>query len=198
MQGDGRMIENIASRLTTRLISNELVDEREREIYQYSIQLWIEKVLGVSVIICFAIIFRVLIETLLFLIFFAEIRKRAGGYHANSFLSCFVGSIVLYVGYVILIYPVLSQHLVFNGGLVIIASLIIFIIGAVNHPNMEWNELELKRTKLYARINVLVELVCVGLAIVFHMKVSYILFMSYGIILSASLLVLGKIIKQEV
>lgn len=192
------MTENIANILTMRLISNELIDKKDKEIYQYSIQVWIEKMLGILMIICLAVIFRVLVETLLFLLFFAEIRKRTGGYHTNSFLTCFIGSIGIYAGYVKLIYPLLNQYLVANISLVLIASIVIWIIGAVNHPNMEWNDMEYKRTKLYARINVLIELLCIGLAIMFHIKTSYILFMSYGIILSAILLVLGKIIKQEV
>lgn len=192
------MTEEIAKILTMRLISYELIEKKNKEMYQYSIQIWLERVIGILAIISLSAIFHVVLETLLFLVFFEKIRKHSGGYHANSFLSCMIGSISLYVGYVKILYPLLRQYIIASDIAVLISGLVIFVIGAVNHPNMGWNDSEFKRTKFCVRMYVILELLFVGLAILVHMKDSYILFMSYGIILSAVLLLLGKLVKQEV
>ena len=77
-------------------------------------------------------------------------------------------------------------------------AVIIFIIGAINHPNMDWSEKEHEDTKKIARIIVVIETVCIIGFCYLGMAKSYILYMSFGLMLSAVLLVLGKLMKQEV
>ena len=72
------------------------------------------------------------------------------------------------------------------------------IIGGVNHPNMDWSEEEYRENKRITRIVAITEMVCISVLFYFGMGKSYILYMSFGIMLSAVLLALGKIIKQEV
>ena len=98
--------------------------------------------------------------------------------------------------YVIFLY--LAKHMCINITLVIAATIIIEIIGAVNHPNMEWSRKEYENSQRIAKIIAVID--CGSILIFFFGKIetSYILYMSFGIILSAILLALGKIIGQEV
>lgn len=73
----------------------------------------------------------------MFVFYFSCIRKRAGGFHANSFIGCFIGTIGIYVVYSYLIFLFLTKHMCINITLVIAATIIIEIIGAVNHQI--WN-----------------------------------------------------------
>lgn len=77
-----------------------------------------------------------------------------------------------------------------------IAGLLILLIGAVNHPNMEWSKKEYENCKALARIAVIVELFIITSFLYLGMEKDYILFMSFGMILCAFLLALGKITKQ--
>ena len=82
--------------------------------------------------------------------------------------------------------------------MLLIAGVLIFIIGAVNHPNMDWNKEEYNASKMIARVVVLSEVCSITVLYLLGMAESYVLFMSFGLILSAFLLALGKITKQEV
>ena len=78
------------------------------------------------------------------------------------------------------------------------AFAIILTIGAVNHPNMHWDRKEYIMCKNTARMICVVE---VGIIIAFSLigiSYSYILFMSFGVILSAIMLLIAKFIRQEV
>lgn len=192
------MTEWVADKLTNRLIEYQLIDTTKREIYHYTIQVQVEKIIGMSAILILGLIFQFFFQTVLFLIFFFCIRKRSGGFHMNSFTGCFLGTIGVYVLYVVILYPVLLCFPVVNYVALILGLSVILLIGAVNHPNMEWNEMEYRMSKRYARIIAVLETICIGILICLSADFSYIFFMSYGVILSAALLALGKVIKQEV
>lgn len=135
------MTEWVADKLTNRLIEYQLIDKTKREIYHYTIQVQVEKIIGMSAILILGLIFQVFFQTVLFLIFFFCIRKRSGGFHMNSFTGCFLGTIGVYVLYVVILYPVLLCFPVVNYVALIFGLSVILLIGAVNHPNMEWNEM---------------------------------------------------------
>lgn len=192
------MTERIAEKVTERLLKYELIDKDNQDLYCYSVQVWLEKLIGFAVIFFLSILFKRVIETILFVIFLSAIRKRSGGFHANTYLMCFCGSIGLYVFYVLVVFPYLINHIKLNNIALIIAIGIILVIGSVNHPNMAWNEEEFRKSRRISRIIVIMEALCIFAAKCFRIPDDYVLFMSFGIILSAILLLLGKIIKQEV
>lgn len=66
------------------------------------------------------------------------------------------------------------------------------LIGAVNHPNMEWSKKKYEKSKALARIVVIVELFIITFFLYLEIEKDYILFMSFGMILCAFLLVLEK------
>ena len=75
----------------------------------------------------------------------------------------------------------------------LVSAMVIFVLGAVNHPGMDWNKEEFEENKKLARITVFVELLVVIALTYLGMAEKYILFMSFGMILCAILLTLGKI-----
>ena len=78
----------------------------------------------------------------------------------------------------------------------LMAFFVIFIIGTVNHPNVCFDESELKR---WTRIILIVETsVIIGGSVLGDMNRKYIMAMMLAIILCAVLMVLAKIIGQEV
>lgn len=192
------MTEHIASVLINSLCSDGLIEEKDKEIYHYSIQVLIEKIIGFSVIIILSIRWGMLLETILFLLCFSGIRKHTGGYHAKSFMGCLIISIGIYITYVKFIFQKLSSNIDTNMILLVIATMLILAIGAVNHPNMDWSKKEHSDSKMISRITVVIEVTCIIVFYFLGMEERYILFMSFGVILSAFLLVLGKIVGQEV
>ena len=196
--GGGRVSELMANMLTERLLINGLIRSYDKEIYHYSIQVLIEKIVGFLAILMISVKCEVLLETVLFVFCFSCIRGHTGGFHAKSFWGCFIGAIGIYIAYIKCFYPFLLRNMDINMLMLLIAGVLIFIIGAVNHPNMDWNKEEYNASKMIARVVVLSEVCSITVLYLLGMAESYVLFMSFGLILSAFLLALGKITKQEV
>lgn len=192
------MTERIAIMVSQRLLLYQLIQKEEQEWYQYCIQVRLERMLACLLIGLCAAFFHVLPETVLFLLSFFMIRRHAGGFHANSFAGCMIISAGVYLCYVMALYPFLLRHPVMNDGILLCSAIVILVVGAVNHPNMAWNEREYHRSKWYARMALLLDLLIFAGMRLIRIPESYCLFMSFGVILSAVFLVLGKIIKQEV
>lgn len=192
------MAEYLADLWVKTLLENGRIEEKDRAIYHYSVEVLIEKIMGMSLIILLSIWFGVLGETVLFLLFFSAVRRHAGGFHAETFEMCFLGTIGIYVVYAKLIYSFLAKHMNINIALTIIAWIVILVIGAVNHPNMGWSKREHDDSKYITRITACVEFASVIIFSYLEIEDSYILYMSFGLILSAFLLALGKVLRQEV
>lgn len=192
------MVEYIVDILTKSLLANGLIKENEKNIYFYSIQVLIEKIIGFSAIFLIAFLQRCLLETVLFILCFSKLRKCTGGFHASKFSGCFAGTIGIYIVYLKFIFPLLLKNIEVNMIMLIASGMVIFILGAVNHPNMDWNKKEYEENKILARMTVLLELMVIVALTYLRAEEKYILFMSFGVILCAILLTLGKIIGQEV
>ena len=191
------MTEYIANMLTKNMYMDGLIKESEESIYSYSIQLIVEKIIGFSAIYMIALFQGYFFETVLFTISLSNLRKCTGGYHANSFRGCFIGTVSIYLIYIKLIYPYLLNNMKINMIIFLVSAMAIFVLGAVNHPGMDWNKEEFEENKKLARITVFVELLVVIALTYLGMVEKYILFMSFGMILCAILLTLGKITGQE-
>lgn len=188
----------IAHSLTEHMLINGLIKPSERDIYKYCIQVVVEKIIGFSIILFLSIIWGVFIETVLFLICFSTLRKYTGGFHAHSFTGCLIGTLAIYSLFVKFLCPIIQKNINTNMIVFIAAGIIVFIIGAVNHPNMEWNKQEYDECKKIARVVTAMQLCIVTTLSYLGMGDTYILFMSFGMILCSFLMTLGKIMKQEV
>ena len=78
------------------VIKKGMVDEEERDVYEYGFQIGIE--LGCFVLYCIALAayMDMLIGGALFFLIFAPLRAYAGGLHLERFHSCFILSCLTY------------------------------------------------------------------------------------------------------
>lgn len=192
------MVGYLADLWVNTLYTNGRINEKEKAIYYYSVEVFIEKLMGVSLILFFSIWFDVFGETILFLLFFSAIRKHAGGFHAETFRTCLMGSVGIYVLYTKAFYPFIAKHMNINIMFTFIALMFILVIGAINHPNMGWSKKEHDNSDYITRVTAFVEFLSIMLFLYLNFEDSYILYMSFGMILSAFLLALGKVLGQEV
>ena len=121
------MTEYIANMLTKNMYMDGLIEESDESIYSYSIQLIIEKIIGFSAIYMIALFQGYFFETVLFTISLSSLRKCTGGYHANSFRSCFIGTVSIYLIYIKLIYPYLLNNIKINMIVFLVSAMVIFV-----------------------------------------------------------------------
>lgn len=185
----------IASGIVNQMFINGLIENGEKELYTYHLLMLIEKTVAYLALLILAIWFNVFIHTILFLFFFANIRKHSGGFHLTRFYSCFISSIGLYIILVKEIYPFLNKHIEVIVILLMFAIMIILYIGAVNNENINWNRREFVKNRQIARCMGIIEIFIIVISGLLNMNRSYLIYMSFGVIVSAFLLLIEKIRK---
>ena len=183
--------------ITQKLIHNDLILEKKSEYYIYILTAFIEKTIVVGSIILISLFFGLLVPSVIFLVFFLSLRKRTGGYHANTFLGCYLGTIAIYLG-ILAVNTFLTDFLYWVLAVMIIAVCIVLAIGIINHPNLEMDDNELTMAKKAARRMVILQGCFVLLMLFTGLDTIYINYMATAIILCATLLLLAKLLKQEV
>lgn len=191
------MGEKIAKKIVGGMCNQQIIDSKNQEKYVYVYTILIEKFIVLGTICVTSIFLNNLINTIIFLLFFMSLRRRTGGYHAETFFQCYIGSNS------ICIIMTLCEHIWINNIrwiwlMLLISVIYIFATGTVNHPNMNMKKDEVKESKRRARLILLIEL----LIIIILKKVSYdylaIGYMAMAIITCSLLLFISKLIGQEV
>ncbi|MBB2182863.1 accessory gene regulator B family protein [Lachnospiraceae bacterium MD1] len=200
MKGDRHifMVHKIAVRISESLINNGMSNRDNVEYYIYGIEVFIEKITFYLIVLSLALYFRLFIPSILFLVFFIALRGRTGGYHAKRYISCLLGSTLLFLSCCKVFAPFLLNNTLIMYLLCAIASVIILIFAPVNHPNVNMDSEELNSYRIRARVVLGLELLYIVTLSILRIKSVYIIFPSMGIIMCAVLLMIAKIIKQEV
>lgn len=191
------MVEEIVSKLVNRMAEKRIIEENNREYYGYVLIIMVERVIAVATILVMSLAFKQFLPTIGFLLFFLSLRKRTGGYHADQFWQCYLLTIITYVA-VVQVAVIFLENTYIMYGLLFLATFVIEAIGAVNHPNIAFDENELRETKKAARFLVIIEIGAIAVLAVSKINQLYVSYMSIAIILCSFSMCLAKIIKQEV
>ena len=184
------MITKAVEYLVDQLIKNELIEGIQRDEYLYSLECFIEGILTTGSLLILGICFGKLIPTIVFLIFFFSLRRRTGGFHLDTFGGCYIGTLVLYVIISASAKCIMSEP-VLLAILTVCAFVSILVIGTVNHPNIDMSKEELNAAKVSS-------MMLVGFLWWVRANIEIIVYMCLAIILCSGLLIVAKIIKQEV
>lgn len=191
------MIENMVLKLVNQMEMEKIINKSSCEYYEYALIGMVEHAVTVGTMLLLGLIFRQLLPTICFVVFFLSLRKRTGGFHANKFWQCYLETVIVYIA-IIQSVPILCRNQDVMYAMLFLAIVLICIVGTINHPNMDMSKSELQESKKAARLIVLMEVMIIIFSIYFKVNILYIGYMSVAIILCAFLLCLAKIIKQEV
>lgn len=191
------MVEKIANELVGQMTEANLIEKDMADRYIYVSITWIEKIITIGTILLISVMNQRFLQTVFFLVFFLELRKRTGGYHLDKFYKCYLATIVSYLA-IVIISASLAEYPQWLFGMLVLAIVWIEVIGTVNHPNMHMNSEEFTESKKSARIIVLLEGSIILGCVLLEADMIYISYMALAVILCAVLLCIAKIIKQEV
>lgn len=191
------MVEIFVNNLVNQMEKEAILKAEMREYYIYMLVVISEKWITILSILCLGFLMKKIIPTVLFLLCFIPLRRRTGGYHADKFWKCYLGTLIIYI----LIYYLCSivvcyMNIVYCG--FIISVFLISMMGTINHPNIAMNVLELQKSKQAARYMLGLECMVVVAMIILGMQAIYVCYMAMSIILCAVLMCVAKILKQEV
>ena len=190
------MIEGMVDKYIGILISKETISAENKEAYKYHMLCFLESFIVIASMLVLGFFFKEFVNVSIFIICFFSIRNRSGGFHLNTFWKCFAGTICLEC-IIILLVRFVSDIVYVIDFLALVSFLVMMIVGALNHPNMDYSRDEYIEVKKISRI-----VTCIVYFMIVFLKLlcaseKTILFMEYAIILPAILMVLGCITKQH-
>lgn len=137
------MIKTMADKLSEKLIGEKVILMEEKEIYSYGLQLLIATILKISGLMILGYLTGNVLEMIIFVISFGILRTFAGGIHANSYLLCFITTVI--VAYL----SILVSHQ-FEGSdsiavlsiILLLANIIVYRFSPIDSPNKPLTDTE--------------------------------------------------------
>ena len=187
-----QMIDKLSERIAQNLLTAQALDEKDINLYQYAIQVLICTLLNYSAFVVIGIIFGMFWENFIMIVPFSLIRKFTGGYHANKYRNCFIGSIAIDIMCLLIIRNIIGVGLYVFGGITIISFILICIFSPVEHKNKKLNS---KEKAIYKLIAVVLSVLLLLSSLLFTFASNFTVVgiaMEMGIVLDAFLMVLEK------
>lgn len=178
------------------LIRNNALDEEYKEESIYGLTIALEKIIAYILLTGVAFLIKKPISGTIFIIFFLMLRQTTGGYHAKSFWGCLAGSVLVFLLAIEVITPLLMRYEIIAGIILIFSSVIIWRFAPVNHRNLSLSENELKEYSTWSRVVLGMESGTTIMGFLLHMRWRQ--YIMVAIILCAVLILLAKILNQEV
>lgn len=191
------MVERIADRLMLEMVEEHLIDESQKDYYIYEFVMLTEHIITIGTLLLLSVVFHCTIQTILFLIFFFALRKRTGGYHAKTFLQCYIETVGVYL-LIVGCSLILSKYVLVWYLLTFASIGVIETIGTVNHPNMHLEKEEYIEAKKSARIIAAIEGFVILVAVQIRLETDYVFYMSAGVILCALFQCVARLCRQEI
>lgn len=191
------MYENFSKKITNALLKNGCIIEQDKEIYVYSFQVILSTLVSSVFIIIWSILFKQVLNTVVFFIGFYLCRKISGGYHAKNQFTCFIFTQLIFISFLALI--TFSNILEYKYILIILtiaSNIIIYTIAPVDCENKPFSKEEVlkykKQSKIFAIFNMIFIIITIHFSIFNNKLFCYIM----GVSTISMLLILGKLKKK--
>lgn len=186
------MVENSCRLIVNRMIDNEIINSNEFDIYVYNLQIIVESLIIHVLLFVFAALIGHLVDLLLFMITFDWIRQFSSGYHCKTTGGCIALSFAMCAA-IFLLEPIAMKIWAICQGGLIISTIFIIWIGAINHPNMGWSSQELSNAKRNSRIIIVFFASLILLLSLLNVDETYIYYLGMGINACAVSMMVEKI-----
>lgn len=182
------MIQSMSNKILNFFITRGAITE-EYEIYRYGIEVILSNSIGMIVILLTSLYFNIIDQGIIFIIIFAELRSKTGGYHCNTYLWCnitYICTFMIYLG--VMQYLTYSLCLALMG----VCFIITLCLAPVDHYNKELNNEEKKKFKKQS-------IICFVLFTVISILIKrYTYIITYALVSASTLLVVGKVVREHV
>jgi len=93
------MLASQAKRISSFCISNGIISEPDRKKYDYCYEILLATTLNIAAVVLIGLVTGFLAQTVCFMLVFALLKNTVGGYHADSHLGCFAGTVGTFLLY---------------------------------------------------------------------------------------------------
>lgn len=189
------MYKKISHKITSKLVQLDIIKSCDYDIYKYGVELLVSLLFTIIFILIISAFLKNIIETLFFLFSFLGTRGICGGYHTKHYYSCFVGTLSIYISYLLAYYLVqLSPY----GNLIffpftIISAIIVVVFAPVENLNNPMTAYRRNKNRLRSRS--LSVLLCLlhFISLFFHLDATINIAFYIGFIFAAITVLAAKI-----
>lgn len=188
------MLTKMAKSISSFFIKNGSIQEDDRKVYDYCFEILLSTILNLLLVIIIAIFTKTMLTTLFYITGFMVVRSTAGGYHANTHLSCASILAGTYTIYLLLLKSIATSILGMLSLLfTFIAVLLVYMLSPVEDHNKPFSREEAKQFKRKSRLWILVlALLVIALTTLLpHLRFGFSL--SAGMITVSLSLIAGKV-----
>lgn len=178
------------------LIRNNALEEKYREDSIYGLTMIAEKMIVCIVLFGISFLLGKFLEGMVFVVCFLMLRQTTGGFHANTFLGCIMGSIITVVLVLEVLASLAEGHMIIFGIMLIISIFCILLYAPINHPDLMLTLEEKKKCRYWSRVILFIEIGIVGLGYILQMRWQQ--HIMIAIIICAVFIVVAKVLGQEV
>ena len=130
------MLASHAKRISSFCISNGVIDEQDREKFDYCYEVMLSTLLNFAAVLLIGLVTGFLAQTVCFMLVFALLKSSAGGYHAESHLFCFAETVGTFLFYRLLAAVIPAVALPFVSVVFIVFSIVtVFVLAPVGTEN---------------------------------------------------------------
>lgn len=142
------MLKELAEHISLKLVTSRIIKIENREFYTYGLELLISKLMFFLIVLILAMLTKMLLLSVIFIITYTLLRQYTGGFHCNTSEMCLLVSILLYLFLLFLVRIDFRQIEIF----LFAFSLLSFIVIVVFSPIVSENNPITHREKVKYRI----------------------------------------------
>ncbi|NFA59768.1 accessory gene regulator B family protein [Clostridium sporogenes] len=185
------MVLSISEKIVDKLIDGNIIESEDKDLYTYGFHQGFLIIFNILTAIAIGLLFKMVWESLVFLMAYIPLRSYAGGYHARTPLRCYMFSLIIIIMVLLGI-----KFIYWNSIICIIVTFctasIIFALQPVEDEN---KPLDKKERVVYKKRTKSILLVLIGIGLVFwffdNEQISITIIMALFVI--TFMLILGKI-----
>lgn len=189
------MVNKISTNVADYFLENNIIQEKEIEIYMYGLKLIISSFLGISIILFIGIMLGRFTESIVFLFCFITLRQYSGGYHADSYFKCnlyFITTFLITEASVIFTQENYIDFL--SVGMFCTSLVILLIFAPVDNKNKRLSQSQKLKNK---KISLIIFAVLLAVAILLKTTVDNYYYNIVATVFSVTALMIIQILEEE-
>lgn len=186
-------MEKCSKKIIDYMLNNNIISEQDKEIYLFGLISMLRTVLNIMTLISIGILFGMLVECIVFVIFIILLRTYSGGFHSDNPTICYFISVIIVI---LTLLNIKFETLNVYSSIILLAVSLVLILkyAPVGHKNKPLEEIEIKvyRRRLLATIT---GLLFISILLMFWNSESLLIAGNMAFLVNAFMILLSK--KKE-
>ena len=160
------MINKISKKLSNELIQKGIILKDQIDVYEYGFDIFISSIINLFIIIVIFLKFNILVETIVYMLFFAALRFSTGGFHIKNHFLCLITYLLFgSLSYLLYSYIINSNILLLQNFVCAVCCLIslilVYCFAPVDNENRRHSKNEYKIFRNRSLITICIEVLII-------------------------------------